>query len=85
VRGRGEPEFKGWWDVPADVSLTGERRDRGRREICRSCGAALVFLVGPAAGACAWWLLGMGAMEASALVFLISGWLGPRLLGFGGS
>lgn len=73
----------GWWDVPADVSLSGERGIRIGRGISRSFGAALVIVGGPTAGVLGWWLLGMGAMESSALVFLISGWIGPRLLGYG--
>jgi hypothetical protein len=43
-----------------------------------------MFIVGPGAGALAWWALGMGPVESGALVFLISGWLGPRLLGVDG-
>jgi hypothetical protein len=46
----------------------------------RVCGAAVTFLVGPAAMALAFFRLGMGPMEASAVLILLSGWLGPRLM-----
>ncbi len=71
--------------MPVDVSLPGMRRPRGQREreIARSCGVGVTILLGPAAGVLAWLAFGMGPIEIGALVFLISGWLGPRLMGLG--
>jgi hypothetical protein len=68
--------------VPVDVSLPEVGRARGRRdlEIVRSCGAGVTILLGPAAGLAAWLAFDMGFMEIAAVVFLISGWLGPRLM-----
>jgi hypothetical protein len=66
--------------VLADVDLHAERRVRLRRDLVRSLGAIVTILVGPATGLIAWRIFGMGPLEAVALLFLISGWIGPRLM-----
>lgn len=47
----------------------------------RGCGIALTLIGGPAAMALAYFALGMGPLESGAVLALLSGWLGPRLIG----
>ena len=46
----------------------------------RRAGAAVILIVGPAAALFGALALEMGAIEAAAVLVLISGWLGPKLL-----
>jgi hypothetical protein len=49
----------------------------------RGSGVVVSIVVGPAAAVFGVVALGMSALEASALLFLISAWLGPLLMGRG--
>lgn len=46
----------------------------------RAAGIATTFVVGPGAMALAVYGVGMGLIESAALLVLLSGWLGPRLM-----
>jgi hypothetical protein len=70
--------------VPADSSLADERRPEGRQISLSSLGGVAAILLGPPVGVLAW-RLGMGPVEACAMVFLLSGWLGPKLMHHAGS
>jgi hypothetical protein len=48
--------------------------------LARNCGIALTLLGGPAGMAVAYFVLGMGTLESGAVLLLLSGWLGPRLM-----
>jgi hypothetical protein len=48
--------------------------------MCRGAGVALTFVVGPAAALGGAMILGMGVLESTAVLVLISGWLGPKLM-----
>lgn len=49
--------------------------------VARGCGIALTLLGGPMAMAFAHLVLGMGALESGAVLLLLSGWIGPKLIG----
>ena len=51
-----------------------------RDTISRSAGIALTLIVGPAAALGGAAVLGMGVLESAAVLILISGWLGPKLI-----
>jgi hypothetical protein len=62
-----------------DVGDLPDSVDRLAR-IRRLCGFGVTFLGGPAAMAIAILTLDMGSVEATALLILLSGWIGPRLM-----
>lgn len=66
--------------MPADIGLSRERRIRGWADVVRALGTALTIVGGPLAGLAAWRLLRMSAAEAIAVMFLVSVWLGPKLM-----
>jgi hypothetical protein len=47
----------------------------------RGCGVVVSIVIGPAAAILAVVVLKMSALQAAALLFLISVWLGPMLMG----
>ena len=55
-----------------------------RAAALRSVGAALTVVIGPASAMFGLMVLGMGALETVALLVLVSGWLGPKLMRAGG-
>lgn len=46
----------------------------------RSSSGVLTVAAGPVVGLMAWWMAGMGPMESFSLAFLVSAWIGPKLL-----
>ncbi len=65
-------------DVGVDRDL--ESDEARARRVRMAIGVAVTFIVGPAAMAFALIGLRMGPFEAAAVLILLSGWIGPRLI-----
>lgn len=65
-------------DVGDDRDL--ESDEARARRARKAIGMAVTFILGPAAMAFALIGLGMGPVEAAAVLILLSGWIGPRLI-----
>lgn len=71
--------------LPARATTLAAARDEAKPRTStlqrlRSSGGLLTVAAGPVAGIVAWRLAGMGAVESFALAFLVSAWIGPKLL-----
>ncbi len=62
--------------TPERGSLSTERA----RFLRRASGVAVMLIGGPAAMSLAVFGFGMGLVEGAAILILLSGWLGPRLM-----
>ncbi len=60
------------------------RRALRSEMVRRRCGVVITVLVGPLAALLALAVLGMSGLQATAVLFLLSAWLGPLLM-WGGS